>query len=158
MSELVNTEAEIKLELKLYFNPSDIEWANYTIKVYRKIESEWILSDFLSLLDKEILFLDIYYDNEVLKFINNIGSLMKQSISEFEFTPCDEKEFKLICHASNSSDDFRIHYSTYKSSSTDIIFRVSKIGLQRFLDELESENKILEKQLSQHIWNQKYNS
>ncbi|MBK9301257.1 MAG: hypothetical protein IPN14_11785 [Bacteroidetes bacterium] len=139
MSILHDSKDEWRIELELYFNPEDKEWANYLISVYKSTDNHWVLDKVLSLLNKDVQFLDIYYENELQMITNGFDDILESKIDQFVFSPIDEKDFTLKISESIINAGFNLQLTNNNSDNSTLHLSISKQALREFAISLKAQ-------------------
>ena len=159
MPEIFDLTKRSKLRIDFYFNPKDREWANYTIELSTRGDNFWGVVKDLSLLDREIQFLDIGYDNEILTLTKGFENIENRQILEYNFTPVDEKEFKIKLELSEDLSIVIFSYRNNHLKNNNIYkFLVEIKELKKFRTEIEQENNRLIEELDKLNWMEAHSS
>lgn len=149
MPEIVDDISKAKLKIDLFFNPADKEWANYTIEISTREGEQWVLSEKLSLLDRQNQFLDVYYENEILSFMMALENMEHKRIVQYRFAPIDDRDFEI--QLKRLDDINKISFSFINNCQTNdnsITFRVDYTELEKFRREVNKDYQRLQNELN----------
>ena len=149
MAKIFNTSEDTFFQISLLKDKSK-EWLRYEIIIgARTSNQEKNLKNILKLATPhEQLFLEDYIEPEVPEVCAGLKKVIDNEISNFQFTPLDEKDFFLELNKIDEkyylnvlSYEFNL-FEKYDWKSTSMIgirMEVNKAALEKFVAELQSE-------------------